>query len=56
MPHFKEIMQLYFSAMLSRFAFRVTAACFMDKIGWTGSIRGPAQRMTARIFSRMAGL
>lgn len=37
MPHFKEIMQLYFSALLSRFAFRMTAACLMDKIGWIGS-------------------
>lgn len=37
MPHFKEIIQLYFSALLSYFAFRVTATCLMDKIGWTGS-------------------
>lgn len=38
MPHFKEIMRLYFFfALASRFAFRMTAACLMDKIGWIGS-------------------
>lgn len=37
MPHFKEIMQLYFFALASRFAFRMTAACLMDKIGWIDS-------------------
>ena len=40
----------------SRFALRVTATCFTDSTGCTGSIRGPAQRITARICSRMAGL
>ena len=34
----------------------VTATCLIDNIGCTGSIRGPAQRMTARIFSRISGL
>ena len=40
----------------SRFALRVTATCFTDSTGCTGSIRGPAQRITARIFSRISGL
>ena len=56
MPHFKEIMQLYFFALASHFAFIVTITCLMERTGCTGSILGPAQRMTARIFSRMAGL
>ena len=34
----------------------VAAACRMESTGCTGSIRGPAQRITARIFSRISGL
>ena len=52
---FYEAMGAYFSAFASRLAFIVTITCLMERTGCTGSILGPAQRMTVRIFSRISG-
>ena len=46
-------MAAYFPAFASRLAFIVTITCLMERTGCTGSILGPAQRMTVRIFSRI---
>ena len=38
------------------FCFRVSARCRTAKTGWWNSIRGPLQRMTWRMRSRISGL
>lgn len=38
------------------FCFRVSVRCRTAKTGWWNSIRGPLQRMTWRMRSRISGL